>query len=250
MVTAAPPYDLDSLRRKLRHWLAPLALCASACSAQPGGSQNYGTVLVTVSVPTGIKTAGGTYLVASNHGEAVRFGTLTADLEPLQLVLPQGADYVLSVNTLGRKPRQPIDVECEGFRRFDVFRQQTQELSLPLLCSPLWPPAPRPEPPPTAAECGIDALVVGPLRQLVGAEINATVSATPTESQFEWSSSSSDIGHYTHPDSDNVSQTGFVCDEAGKTTLTLVVSSESCSDEASVDVTCVDWPAVFDAGSH
>lgn len=227
--------------------LALSVFCACACSAQNGGPQNYGTVIVNVSVPNGVKTSGGTYLVASSHGEPVRFGTLTADLAPIQLVLPQDADYVLSVNTLGRKRNKPIDMECEGFRKFDVFRGETHDLPLPLACNPLWPPAPDPEPATPAVECGIDALVVGPLRQLIGAEINASVSATPTESDFEWMTSDSDVGHYTHPDSDNVSQTGFVCDEAGEATLTLVVSSEGCSDEASVQVTCVDWP-VLDAG--
>jgi hypothetical protein len=243
MVTAAPHCS----RRKLRHLLAPLTLYVCACSAQNGGPQNYGTVIVNVSVPSGIKTSGGTYLVASSHGEPVRFGTLTADLAPIQLVLPQAADYVLSVNTLGHKSNKPVDMECEGFRKFDVFRKETHELPLPLVCSPLWPPAPEPEPPVPPVECGIDALVVGPLRQLVGAEVNASVSATPAESDFEWMASDSDIGHYTHPDSDNVSQTSFVCDEAGQATLTLVVSSEGCSDEASVQITCVDWP-VLDAG--
>jgi hypothetical protein len=242
------------LRFAVRRALTPVALTylaqlTSACSAHPGSPQIYGTVTVNVSVPASIKTAGGTYLVSNDAGEPVRFGTLTSALVPIQLTLPQGPDYVLSVNTLGRKRRSPISLECEGFRKFDVIRLRHTEINLMLDCGDLWPEEPPPEPPPMTPACGIEALVVGPLRQMVGATVHANVTATAVESRFTWLTSDSDVGHFTHPTSDSVSQTGFSCDAVGNVTLTLVVASEGCSDEASVQVSCLPWSET-DAGTY
>jgi hypothetical protein len=242
------------LRLSVRQALAPVALASVAqlvfaCSADPDSPQVYGTVTVNLTVPASVKTAGGTYLVANDEGEPIRFGTLTSALVPLQLTLPQGPDYVLSVNALGRQRRSSISLECEGFRKFDVIRMRQTEINLALDCGDLWPEEPPPEPPPMTPTCGIEALVVGPLQQRVGATVHANVSATAVESRFTWLTSDSDVGHFTHPDSDSVSQTGFSCDAVGSVTLTLVVSSEGCSDEASVQVSCQAW-SESDAGGN
>jgi hypothetical protein len=245
-----PVWEVTSdLRSAFRRTLIPVGLVSCACSGLPDNSQVYGNVLVNVTVPAAIRTTGGTYLVANDQGESVRFGTLTSDLAPFQLLLPQGPDYVLSVNTFGRKPRSAISLECEGFRKFDVIRMRHAEINLPLDCGELWPEEPTPEPPPMATVCGIEALVVGPLQQLVGARIHANVTATPTESRFTWDTSDPGVGHYTHPESDSVSQTEFECDTAGEVTLTLVVSSDGCADEASLQVSCIAW-SESDAGSY
>ncbi len=230
-----PSYLRPHVRRSLVH----LALLTCACSSSPSGPHNDGTVLVNVTAPKSVKTAGATYMVANNQGESVRFGTLTSELDPVELVLPRGPDYVLAVNALGRKRDTALSLECEGFRKFDVFRQEQTLINLTLDCGELWPEEPAPEEPPVLTACGIEALVVGPLRQLVGAEIEASVTAVPEESRFTWLTSDSEVGHFTHPESDNVSRTAFMCEAPGETTLTLVVASHACSDEASVQVTCV-----------
>lgn len=228
--------------------LAALALSTCACSGAPESPQVYGTVIVDVVVPEAVVMTGGTYLVSNDRGEPVRFGTLGASSKTIRLVLPQDPDYLLSVNTVGRKRREGVSLECEGFRKFDVIRLRETQLTLRLDCGEMWP-APPPEPRPPAAVCGIEALVVGPLRQLVGSSISASVSAATDESRFRWFTSNSDVGHFGHPESDSVSQTEFSCDAAGEATLTLVVSSEGCSDEASVQVYCLESDP-YDAGTY
>ncbi len=239
----------NCLRRQVFRSLVHLALLTCACSSSSSGTQNDGTVLLNVTTPKSVKTVGATYMVANNQGEPVRFGTLTSELDPVELVLPRGLDYVLAVNALGRKRDTALSLECEGFRKFDVFRQEQALINLTLDCGELWPEEPAPEAPPASSACGIDAFVVGPLRQLVGAEIEVNVTAVPAETRFTWLTSEPALGQFTHPESDNVSRTSFLCEGPGETTLTLVAASDACSDEANMQVTCV-MSGDLDAGDN
>lgn len=217
-----------------------LAASTIACSSTPESLPIYGTVVVELRVPRGVVPLGGTYLVTSDDGDPVRFGTLTPKLEPLRLVLPQDPDYVLSVNALARKGRRGVSLECEGFRKFDVIRLRETTFPLTLDCDGLWPDTPPPGPPSPDAGCGIEALVVGPLRQSIGASVHASATATPDgDTRFVWGTSDTEIGAFTHPETDSVAQTEFTCYQPGVTTLSLVVSSSHCTDEATVRVECV-----------
>jgi hypothetical protein len=248
MWTAVWPHVPSNMRLVARRGLALMALSACACSAAPESLRIYGTVIVDVVVPEPIVMTGGTYLVSNDRGEPVRFGSLSPSSTTLHLLLPQDPDYVLSVNTLGRQQGKGVSLECGGFRKFDVIRLRETQLTLRLDCGELWP-APPTQPHPADPTCGIEALVVGPLRQLVGSSIAASVSAASDESRFRWFTSDSDVGHFGHPESDSVSHTEFNCDSAGEATLTVVISSGRCSDEASVRVSCVEWEPV-DAGTY
>lgn len=229
------------LRLIARHSLVNLALLTCACSSRDSGPRPTGTVVLKVTTPESVNTAGATYLLANNQGEPVRVGTLTSEFSPVEIVLPTGPDYVVAVNALARRPGSSLSLECEGFRKFDVFRMEEALINLTLDCGELWPEEPAPEVPPGLPECGIEGLVVGPLRQLIGAEIYAAVAEAAPESRFSWHTSDPEVGRFTHPESYNVSETDFTCETVGETTLTLVVASETCSDRASVQVTCVAW---------
>lgn len=224
-------------RFKALNWIG-VALLSAACSDGGGANGAYGTLALEVEAPRSIRTTSATYLLANHRGEVMRLGSLTPDLEPLEFSVPQGADYLLSVNAFGRKRNGSFDLECEAAKRFDVFAHERNRVVLKLACQQLWTDETAPDAS-VPKHCGIQTFVVGPLRQLVGSRIHASVTTVPVDARVRWRVKNSDVGYFTHRESAPVRETDFVCAAEGTSALTLSVTSAECHDEASVEISCV-----------
>lgn len=230
--------DFASIPRRLR-WSTLLCLSLGSCSSPRQVQPPRGTVLLEATLPEGVQTSGGSYELIDHAGELVRFGTLPTPFAPLPIVVEEGPDYVVSINALGYRKRGPVDLECEGFRKFDVFGGEQVRIPVKLACHELWPGAVENDASSPTEVCGVDALVVAPLQQQVGASIHVSADVISDDASFTWTSSSSAVGHFDEVTQDDPTTTRFKCDAVGRASIGLKMTGPGCEDSATVQIECL-----------
>lgn len=221
-----------------------LALASgAACSSPEAPGALRGVAGVAVFSLTGFDAALASleYSVENAGGDRVKTGVLEgAALEAIQLELqlPRGADYALSVNA-----RTTDGLSCIGSRRFDVSVAQRSEVSVELACSgapvsvvgTLVPETACPE---VTITTPATTLEVGASLSLE-ASADGALAADPT-----WSASAGEL---------SVTDAGarFTCTEPGVVQLELRAGDGACNASDSVTVTCAaaEAPACAGLGS-
>ncbi len=202
-----------------------------------------------------LRTTDGVYLyefsfqVKNDAGEIIQDGSFSVPGEGTQtklaLELPVAADYDIVITGQGSVGASTYP--CQGESEFDVIKDQLVDVDLDIEC--VVPESERPATggveitatvvtiAPFVDECGIDGLIVGPLTVLPGGFITAQGSAVPTTSEFAWTATAGLYGNFTDPAAGNDVVTRFRC-FGGSGDIVLTVTSELCTDQFSVPVSC------------
>jgi cysteine-rich repeat protein len=194
------------------------------------------------------------YAVTDASGNTIKSGNFEIPLDDpsfsAQLLLPVGADYTLSISGTGTKDGRSIP--CAGSAEFDVVAGTNPPISLTVTCTDT---VVEGNTAPLTGEvranidfvldtvivpgeeCGFTHGVVGPLMQLVGSNIDLKSMYIPATATTSWASSNAAVAAINNAGDDDTTAT---CLTAGTTVISTSLTSGTCTDVFSVEVTCVD----------
>ncbi len=233
-------------------------LAAVGCSSDnsdpsaEGADRDLQTVEFNLSVG-GAEVSTVAYTVTNAAGATVKSGTFEVPLDDssfmVQLLLPVGTDYTLSISGSGTYEGETIP--CAGSAEFDVVAGTNPPVDLTVTCTAT--EVEDDTAPGTGEvkaninfvldtavvpgeECGFTHGVVGPLMQLVGSKIDLKSTYVPATATTSWASSNP-VGSFANASDDD---TTFTCTSAGTTVLSTSLSTAGgCTDTFSVAVECV-----------
>jgi hypothetical protein len=145
--------------------------------------------------------------------------------------LPLGPGYEVTVSATSEDPA----IKCAAKASATVYADKTTDLLVPLQCQ--GPPDGNAVVNATVGECPqISYLAAAPIKTSVGGTIElaaAALDADGTTPSFSWTTTAGTFSAPALPES------SFTCTVPGDATITLTVGSGSCTDHASVTVTCI-----------
>lgn len=234
-------------------------LAAFGCSSENTDPSAEGADVDLQSVEFNLTVGGAelstvSYEVTTSTGTVLKSGTFEVPLdEPTfsaALLLPVGTDYTLSISGTGTKESRTVP--CAGSEEFDVISGTNAPISVVVTCTDSIEE--ENTAPATGSvqanvsfvldtvilpgeECGFTHGVVGPIKQLVGSNIDLKSSYVPVSATTSWSSSVAGVGVIADSSEDD---TVFLCSTAGTTVLsTSLTTAGGCTDTFAVEVECV-----------
>jgi hypothetical protein len=218
--------------------IAALALASAATGAGCGGdsrrSPPVGSLALTTKLADGVRASEAAYDVTGNGLHLTgRFEIFDPAATILVVIgdIPEGFGYEVAVDATASTAES-----CHGSHRADIYAGETTLVGVELQCQEAT----------SSGGVGVDVTVTGcvrlesysasPLTASAGDSILVSAAATnvlgSTRVAFSWSASA---GAFENP---NAASTTYFC-MAGKQTLSVTVSDGSCSDSASIPVTCL-----------
>jgi cysteine-rich repeat protein len=209
----------------------------------------FGTAELMLRTVDGVSMDQFSFQVKTSTGASVHDGAFSvpgnASQTKLAMELPVATDYEILIT--GEATLEGSTYPCQGEAQFDVVKDELVHVDLDIECivpSHLLPETGGVEitativtVAPQVSECGIDGLIVGPLTVAPGGFISAQGSAVPSTSAFAWTATEGLYGTFDNPTAGQDVETHFRC-FGGSGDIVLTVSSELCTDQFSVPVSC------------